>query len=84
MSALEKFEAEVLSQLEGDLLSFGWLRQLTTPRLTEDAVFDAVVTLVDSGLVVVGEAKSERGMVIVERWRETGGDLKNKMRRCVV
>ena len=83
MSALQNFKAEVLSQLEGDILSFGWLRQLAAPDLKEEAVFDAAVTLVDSGLVVIGDAKAERGMVIIEKWRETGSDMKNKMRHRV-
>lgn len=83
MSALQKFEAEILSQLEGDILSFGWLRQLAAPDLKEEAVFDAAATLVDSGIVVIGDAKSERGMVIIEKWRETGSDMKKKMRHRV-
>jgi len=83
MSAHQKLETEILSQLEDDILSFGWLRQLAAPDLKEEAVFDAAVTLVDSGIVVIGDAKSERGMVIIEKWRETGDDLKGKMRHRV-
>ena len=80
MSALQKFEAEILSELEGDILSFGWLRQMAAPDLKEEAVFDAAVELVDSGTVVIGDAKSEGGIVIIEKWRETGSDMKKKMR----
>jgi hypothetical protein len=83
MSASQKLEAEILNQLEGDILSFGWLRQLAANNLNEDAVFDAAVALVDSGLVVVGDARSDQGVVIVGKWNEIGRDLKDKMRRRV-
>lgn len=80
------FRDEVISQLEGDILSFGWLRQMAELEFghaaggdSRRAVFDLACTLADSGIAVVGDAKSDGKIVLISAWCQRGEALKEKM-----
>src|SRR5450432_3247724 len=82
------FRDEVIRQLEDDILSFGWLRQMAELDFghpaganSREAVFDLVCSLVDSGLAVVGDAKNEGKKILIYPWCERGEALKEKMAR---
>ncbi len=79
---------EILRQLETDILSYGWLRQLAKSDSHGSAesrhhVLDLVSALVDDGLAVVGLARSDDNMVVIYPWSERGEALKERMAREV-
>ncbi len=90
MVSRDTLRDEVIRQLEGDILSFGWLRQMAelefghpAGNASRIAVFDLVSALVDSGVAVVGDAKNDGKMVLVYPWCELGEALKERMRGAV-
>ena len=89
MNPSQSFRDEALRQLQNDILSVGWLRQMAELDFaygTDEslgAVFDLVVALVDSGVAVVGCARSNGKMVLIEPWEEKGQALKEKMNKEV-
>ena len=90
MNSSDDFRAEVIRQLEGDILSFGWLRQMAEMEFghsvggaSRKVVFDLACALVDLGVAVVGDAKNDGKMVLVYPWRERGEALKERMSRKV-
>lgn len=90
MNPLPAFYEATVKQLESDILSFGWLRQMAErdfgyPAGPESvrAVFDMVQTLVDSGVSVVGYARNNGERVVIQSWPERSEALREKLTRTV-
>lgn len=90
MNPLPAFREAAVSQLEGDILSFGWLRQMAEldfgyPAGAESvrAVFDVVQALVESGVSVVGNARNDGERVVIQPWPERNEALRMKLTRTV-
>ena len=90
MISSSAFHDEVIRQLGGDILSFGWLCQMAELEFghragtdSRNAVFDLICTLVDSGVALVGDAKNNGKVVLIYPWCERGEALKEKMTRTV-
>ena len=76
----------IKDQLQDDVLNFAWMVQIArlqdTDRTESDcvnAVLDSVIHLCRDGEIVVGNARNESDMVLIEPWPETGLDLRTKM-----
>ncbi|MEZ6093257.1 MAG: hypothetical protein R3C03_03320 [Pirellulaceae bacterium] len=81
-----QLENEVRSQLNDDILSFGWMCQiarLQNPLLSEqdstDAVIDCLMGLHKDGLLVIGTAFQKNGMVLIDAWMQAGEELRKRM-----
>lgn len=79
-----------MSQLGSDILSYGWLRQMveTGTRLPVEVsgrqvVLDVIISLVDSGIAVVGEVRNENEMVLIHSWTERGEALRAKLESAI-
>ena len=78
---------EIKLQLEDDILSFGWLRQLANTQNSErpesecvDAVISTVLKLHSDRQIVIGNAYESDNTVLVSSWTETNDVLAAKMR----
>lgn len=87
MSAGQELLAEIVDQLENDILHFAWLRQivrLRAPWHTETEqikmLVDAVTRLHHKGTIIVGAAREADGIVLVDPWPEQNHELKAKNR----
>jgi hypothetical protein len=90
MTAAHTFREEALRQLGDDILSFGWLRQIAERYFRHQvgaesrlAVFDLVQDLVESGIVVVGSARNNGSIVLIDPWHEKGEALRTRLEREV-
>ena len=77
---------EIKRQLDDDILNFAWVVQiarLQDPERTEpdcvNVVLESVTELHRNGEIVVGSARNENDMVLIEPWSETGQDLRIRM-----
>ncbi len=82
----EELILEIQQQLDSDVLSYGWLRQIVRdfdPRIDKHTitklVYEAVVRIYDSGIAIIGNAKQIDGMVIVVPWNGTRDELLEKL-----
>ena len=80
------YRDEVVKQLHDDILSYGWLRQIAetqfgipTNASSQREILDVFVSLIDSGSVVIGEARNEDGMVLIHSWSERGESLMTRI-----
>jgi hypothetical protein len=78
--------AEIASQLNHDILYFGWLCQIVRdlrPSFTEyqivECVLAAIAHLVDDQSIVIGDAKEINGTVQIEPWHTPITELHGKM-----
>jgi hypothetical protein len=75
MSPSPDILAEIKSQLQADILHFGWLRQIArdlcpsfTDSQIEDCVAAAVTHLAKDRVIVVGDAAEVDGIVQIQPW----------------
>lgn len=76
--ATHRLTAEIAKQLEGDILSYGWLLQITT-QISPDEPFtgrsvmlvDALAELVNQRGVTIGPAALLNGKVHITNWGQT-------------
>lgn len=88
MQQVEELAQEIRFQLNGDILSFGWIVQiarLQSPGGVEvdwvSAVYDAIGLLASGGEIVVGNASNLDGRVHIESWPEKGQELRDRLVR---
>ena len=75
MSPSTDILAEIESQLQDDILHFGWLCQIAKdhcPSFTDSEIVDyvsaAVTHLAKDRVIVVGDAAESNGMVLIQPW----------------
>ena len=90
MNFEQQLIAEIESQLEDDVLYFGWLVQIArqqNPTYTEsecaDVVLDSIARLHRDGTIVVGNARETDGMVLIDAWPELNHDLRDRMESVI-
>ena len=83
---MDKLVAEITSQLEDDILSYGWMLQIAQLQNPESddrefatAVVDSVIKLHNDGLIVVGETQLSNEMVLINPWQEENNALRARM-----
>jgi hypothetical protein len=76
--------------LEGDVLSYGWLRQMAELNFGSLAgserdrmVFDLVCDLIEAGVAVVGDAQNDGKMLLIHPWPERSAPLRERLERAV-
>lgn len=86
MAVDQQLVSEIKAQLEDDILHFAWILQIArtqNPDHTKsnwlNSVLDSVTALHSSGDIVVGNARTAHGMVLIEPWSEMGQDLRTRM-----
>ncbi len=85
MNTSSSFRDEVLRQLKTDILSFGWLSQIAerefhyTASESKHYVFEVVSALADTGVAVIGAARIDGEIVLIDPWTESGAALKERM-----
>lgn len=86
MAVDQQLVSEIKAQLEDDILHFAWILQIARtqkPGRTEsnwlNSVLDSVTAIHSSGDIVVGNARTAHGMVLIEPWSEVGQDLRTRM-----
>ncbi|PZD73357.1 hypothetical protein C1752_02255 [Acaryochloris thomasi RCC1774] len=77
---------EIKSQMEDDILYFGWMVQIARlqnpARIESDsinAVIEAVVKLHSDGTIVVGKTYESNGMVLIDAWSVANKDLRTQI-----
>jgi acyl carrier protein len=73
-----RLKAEIAKQLEGDILSYGWLLQITTQVLPDEPfevrsvmLIDALAALVNELGVTIGPTTLLNGKVHITNWGQT-------------
>ena len=86
MTINEQLIAEIISQLEDDILSYGWMIQIAQQQKPErseaectNAVLDSVIKLHNDAAIVVGNAHQSDGMVLINPWSEQNDELRTRM-----
>lgn len=86
MAVDQQLASEIKAQLEDDILHFAWILQIARtqkPGRTKsnwlNSVLDSVTAIHSSGDIVVGNARTAHGMVLIEPWSEVGQDLRTRM-----
>ena len=86
---IEQLKTGILEECQQDLVSFLWadwiaIEDVGIPSLSErrDAIVDAVLELVSTNRVEVGDAVDIGGFVEHRPWPEQGDDLRERLRRA--
>ena len=90
MSVDHELVAEIESQLDDDILYFAWLCQIVriqNPAYTEtrcvESVLDAVMHLIQSQTIVMGDAREIDGRVRIQPWPESNQELRTRMESAI-
>ena len=82
--------AEIESQLQDDILHFGWLCQIAKdhcPSFTDseivDCVSDAVTHLAKDRVIVIGDAAERNGIVQIQPWTTPAETLSARIAEAV-
>lgn len=86
MTIDQQLVSEIQEHLEDDILNFAWILQIARtqkPNCREsnwlNSALDSVIALHSSGDIVVGNARTANGIVLIEPWSEIGQDLRTRM-----
>ncbi|MCP5537208.1 MAG: hypothetical protein H7A51_13390 [Akkermansiaceae bacterium] len=84
-------KGDICDQLESDILYYDWIDQTAIEYfapLSDDDRLDVVISmissLVDDGVIVVGDARLAEDIVVIDAWSETGDALVIRMRDTVL
>lgn len=86
MSIDEDLVADILHQLQNDILHFGWMVNMVKrhqPDFTEqqaiDKLLQVVVQMHADGQIVVGQSNSKDGVMVIDAWPEKGQQLLERL-----
>jgi hypothetical protein len=83
----EVLTREIQLQLDGDLLSYGWLRQIVRElypaiqkKMVTALVYESVARLFDSRIAIIGNACEIDGVVRVVPWSGNRDEVLDKLK----